>query len=193
MGPPRVAGELRAGLAGPVAQGDHVVEPAAGEGVQVPGALAGDVDAECSRSTRTACGCMRGLGWVPALVTATWSAGAWRSRASAIGERALLPVHTNSTAIGAAASFGPAGAASAQRRVQRGAGAGQRLRAAVQVQVVVAVPAVEAAARGGDQSAVAQQPQVVGDQVLRLAGLVVGQRPGPGHDATGDHEVFAYG
>ena len=46
----------------------------------------------------------------------------------------------------------------AQRRVQRGAGIGHRIRAAVQIQVVIAVAAVEAAARGGDQPAVAQQP-----------------------------------
>ena len=46
VGPLRVAGELRAYLAGPVAQGDHVAEPATGEGVHVPGSLVGDVDAE---------------------------------------------------------------------------------------------------------------------------------------------------
>ena len=43
--PPGMARELGADLAGLVAQGDHVVEPAAGQRVQVPGALAGDVDA----------------------------------------------------------------------------------------------------------------------------------------------------
>ena len=45
VGPPRM-GEFRTGLAGPVAQGDHMGEPAAGEGVQVLGSLRGDVDAE---------------------------------------------------------------------------------------------------------------------------------------------------
>jgi hypothetical protein len=53
--------------------------------------------------------------------------------------------------------------------VQGCAGAGQGLRAAVKVQPVVAIAAVEAAAGGGDQSTIAQQPQMVGDQVLRLA------------------------
>src|SRR6266540_2196696 len=107
-----------------------------------------------SRSTRTVLGCSCGLGRLPALIASTWPAVWRRSRASAIGERALLPVQTNST-------------------VRRGSrwwtGAGQRVGAAVQVQVVVAVAAVEAAAGGGDQATVAQQPQVVGDQVLRMA------------------------
>jgi hypothetical protein len=43
------------------------------------------------------------------------------------------------------------------------------LRAAVQVQVVVAVAAVGTAAVGADQPPAAQQPQVVGDQVLVAA------------------------
>ncbi len=51
-----------------------------------------------SRSTRTACGCRCGLGLVPALAVVTRPAVWWRSRASAIGERALFPVHTKSTA-----------------------------------------------------------------------------------------------
>jgi hypothetical protein len=46
VGPLRVTGELRARLAGPVAQGDHVAEPATGDGVHVLGSLVGDVDAE---------------------------------------------------------------------------------------------------------------------------------------------------
>jgi hypothetical protein len=46
VGPPRMVGEFRAGLACPVAQGDHVAEPAAAEGVQVLGSLGGDVDAD---------------------------------------------------------------------------------------------------------------------------------------------------
>jgi hypothetical protein len=44
--PPRLVAELGAGLAGLVAQRDHVVEPAAGKGVQVLGGPVGDVDAE---------------------------------------------------------------------------------------------------------------------------------------------------
>ena len=146
---PRVVGELGADLADLVAQGDHVVEPAAGEGVQVAGALAGDVDAVARRAApgrRRGAG--RGLGRLPALVTSTWPPVWWRSRASAIGERALLPVHTNSTATAGAGP--PPGSGwwrlGAQRGVQRGAGVGQRVGAAVQVQVVVAVAAVEAAA-----------------------------------------------
>ena len=52
--------------------------------------------------------------------------------------------------------------------MQGGAGLGQRIGAARQVEVVIAVAAVEAATSGTDQPTVAQQPQVVGDEVLRL-------------------------
>jgi len=48
-----------------------------------------------SRSTRTTFGCS-GLGWLPALATSMRPARC-RSNASATGERALLPVHKNST------------------------------------------------------------------------------------------------
>src|SRR5829696_5054295 len=44
--PARMVAELGTNLAGPVTQGDHVVEPVAGERVQGPGELSGDVDAE---------------------------------------------------------------------------------------------------------------------------------------------------
>ena len=173
--PPWLVGELGAGLAGLVAQGDHVVELAAGQRVQVPRPLVGDVDAELLAQDPYGVG------------VDTWfgvAAGAdyrrhrrrlrWRSRASAIGERALLPVQTNSTR-GRTRPFGYSGAeggvgAEAERRVQGETDGGQRVRAAVQVQVVVAVAAVEAAASGGDQPAAPQQPQMVGDQVLRLTG-----------------------
>ena len=89
-----------------------------------------------------------------------------------MGERALLPVQTNSTpdADGALQVNWRCGRYRllVQRRMQGGAGMGQRVCAALEVQVVVAVAAVEAAATGGDQPTVTQQPQVVGDQVLRL-------------------------
>ena len=93
-----MAGELGADLADAVAQGDHPVEALAGELVQVLRAPPGDVDprARASRAPR-------------------WDAAAWggcrrcapRSRrrprcsasASAICERALLPVQRNSTRV----------------------------------------------------------------------------------------------
>ena len=53
--------------------------------------------------------------------------------------------------------------------MQGGTGVGERVGALLQVQVVVAVAGVEAAAAGGDQPAAAEQPQMVGDQVLWLA------------------------
>jgi hypothetical protein len=52
--------------------------------------------------------------------------------------------------------------------VQGSGGLRQRDAAPVQVEVVVAVASVVAAAGGGDQSAVSQLTQVVGEQVLRL-------------------------
>jgi hypothetical protein len=51
-----IARKVGTDLAGLVAQADHVVEPAAGQGAEGPGALAGDVDAEVVASTRTAWG-----------------------------------------------------------------------------------------------------------------------------------------
>ena len=65
MGPPRVVGELRACLASPVAQGDHMAEPAAVEGVHVLGSLAGDVDAEHFAQYSDGVGVQVGLGPVP--------------------------------------------------------------------------------------------------------------------------------
>ena len=193
--------EVGADLADLVAQADHVVEPAAGHGVQVPGRWSARSMPWCSRRTRTASGWRRGLGWLPALVTSTWPPVRWRSRASAIGERALLPVQVNSTRAargrGAVARWGRI---EAERRVQGGTGGGQRVGAALQVQVVVAVAGVEAAAAGGDQPAAAQQPQMVGDQVLRLADQIdqltnpvvtrgqLGQQPPPQRVGGQPHE-----
>jgi hypothetical protein len=49
-----------------------------------------------SRVTRTALGCS-GLGWLPALAAVTAPPDSCSASASAICERALLPVHRNST------------------------------------------------------------------------------------------------
>ena len=65
VGPPGVVGELRACLACPVAQGDHMAEPAAVEGVHVLGSLAGDVDAEHFAQYPDGVGVQVGLGPVP--------------------------------------------------------------------------------------------------------------------------------
>ena len=178
VGPLRVARELGARLAGPVAQGDHVVEPATGEGVEVPGSLVGDVDAERDHAVRAPrWGAGRGLGRLPALVD---SRGRRRGGA-AVPRRSVNARCCRCTRTARATGRDRRGrtGASAWCRDLRSAGCsaaplvGQRVGAAVQVEVVVAVPAVEAAATCGDQPAVSQQSQVVGDQVLRFA------RPAP--------------
>ena len=58
----RVVGELRADFADLVAQRDHVVEPAAGDRVQVSGPLAGDVDAELVPQDPNGAGVQTGFG-----------------------------------------------------------------------------------------------------------------------------------
>ena len=163
-----VVRELGADLAGPVAQGDHVVEPATGDRVEVPRALAGDVDAVRARAApgrrwgagRAWGGCRR---WPPS----TWPrrGGAAGPRRSVSGRCCRCRRTARRRPPGPRVGRG-GGSPGQQRRMQRRAGVGQRVGAAVQVQVVVAVAAVEAAAGGGDEPAVAQQPQVVGDQVL---------------------------
>ena len=89
-----------------------------------------------------------------------------RSSASAICERALLPVHRNSTRAAARRAATGGGRGVARARVQRDAGAGQQLAAARQIEHVVAVAAVGCAAAHRDEAAVAQPAQVVGDQAL---------------------------
>ena len=166
------SGELRAGLAGLVAQGDHVVEPAAGEGVQVPGALVGDVDAELVAQHPDGVG-VQVAAWAGCR---RWSPRRGRRCGGAAGPRRSVSgrcCRCTRTARRGGGDRGPPGATGgAACRRSAGCSAApvsvSASRAAVQVQVVVAVAAVEAAARGGDQPAVAQQPQVVGDQVLRL-------------------------
>ena len=54
--------------------------------------------------------------------------------------------------------------------MQRGAGGGEQLAAAHQLEDVVGVATVGEAATRGDQPAVAQLAQVVGDEALAVAG-----------------------
>ena len=117
---PRPAGELGAGLAGLVAQADHVVEPLSG-GRRHRRRAGGR---RCRRRTGPASppprrGCT-GLGRIPALAASTRAPARCRSSPSAIGERLLLPVHTNSTRRGRPARH--ARSASPGRRAARGTG-----------------------------------------------------------------------
>ena len=123
-----------------------------------------------SRITRTALGCS-GLGWLPALAALTAPPDSCSASASAICERALLPVHRNSTRArcGAALALGAWARGRRQARVQRHAGARQQLAAARQIEDVVGVAAVGGAAAHRDKTTVAQLAQVVGDQALAPA------------------------
>ena len=94
----------------------------------------------CSRITRTAFGCS-GLGWLPALAAVTASPAICSKIAWAICERALFPVHKNSTL--ARTRTGPGSRrAEPQPGVQRRAGRGEQFAAAGQVDAVVGVTAV---------------------------------------------------
>ena len=171
--PAGVVRELGAGLAGLVAQRDQMVEPAGGKACRW--VAAAGRRCRC-RTARPALARRGGAG-------AVW-VGCRRStppRGRRCGGAAALRLSVSGrccrctrTARRHVAEDGARWTGSRARRlaqggVQRGAGLGQSLRAAVQVQVVVAVAAVEAAAPGSDQPAITQQPQVVGHQVLRLA------------------------
>jgi hypothetical protein len=105
------------------------------------------------------------LGIVPALVALTQRLGDRRAGAVAGADEQHRDGHGRLRRPG---RHGP------QRRVQCGVqcgtGGGEALGAALQGEVVVAVAAVETASRRGDQAAVAQQAQVIGDEVLWLAG-----------------------
>ena len=159
------AGELRADLAHPIAEGDHVVEALVGEPAEV---LARPPEMSMPRSaiTRTALGCS-GLGGCPP-AAATAPPEQLLGRRLGDLERALLPVHRNSTR-GAAPRRRGVGRRGLGGRMQRGVGARQQLAAACEIEDVVAVAAVGGAAPHRDQATVAQLAEVVGDQALGLA------------------------
>ena len=90
-GPPRDRG---ADLAQPVAEGDHMIEAPAHELTCLERRPERSIPRR--RITRTALGCS-GLGRLPALAASTAPPDLCTASASAICERALLPVHRNST------------------------------------------------------------------------------------------------
>ena len=119
----RAAGELRADLAHPIAQAHHRVETRSRANSSGACCARPARSMPAPRITRTASGCS-GFGWLPALNAST-PPPACRSSASAIRERALLPVHRNSTRAGRRPSAAapapphgpqPAGAARHRRR-----------------------------------------------------------------------------
>ena len=91
-----VDGNCGADLANAVAQRDHRVEPLGAELVEVLGSVSRRCRCPYERRTRTAFGCSD-FGWLPALAASTDPADMCSSSASAIWDRALLPVHRNST------------------------------------------------------------------------------------------------
>ena len=124
----------------------------------------------CSRMARTALGCS-GLGWLPALNASIAPPASCSTSASAICERALLPVHRNSTRGRAGTGAPPTLARRCRRQpqagMQRAAGRRQQLPAARQVEAVVGVAPIGRAAPHRHQPLGPQPPQVVGDQALR--------------------------
>ena len=110
------------------------------------------------------------MGWLPALTALTAPPDSCSQSASAICERALLPVHRNSTRAGAEPRRARGvGRGRREGRVQRDAGAREQLAAAREIEHVVGVAAVGGAATQRDQPTVAQPAQVVGDQALAPA------------------------
>ncbi len=167
--PPGIVAEVGADLTRLVAQGDHRIEALAGEGVQVPGAAVGEVDAEVLPHDPHRVGMQCGLGMCSgaARFDAAIRAVA-QQRFGDDGTRAVAGAHEQHRRCGGGVEFRWRGAHS-EGRVQRRSRTGEQFGAAVQIQVVVGVTAVVAAARGGHQPAVAQQSQVIGDEILRFA------------------------
>ena len=120
-----------------------------------------------SAITRTAFGC-RAFGWLPALRASTTPPERCSTSASAICERALLPVHRNSRRErrrrGRASA--PAGAGDSPGCNERGGGP-EQVPAAEQVSAVVDVAAVGGAATGRDDLGSPELGEVVRDDVLR--------------------------
>ena len=119
--------------------------------------------------TRTAFGCS-GFGWLPALRASTVPADRCSTRASAICERALLPVHRNSSRALARLGATSAGWRRREREpgMQRAPGVAEEVPAAKQIGPVVDVATVSRAAAGADDAGVSELRQVVRDQVRRL-------------------------
>ena len=122
-GSARGAGELGADLAHPVAEADHAVEALAGELAQVLRAAAGEVDAALAHHPHRVG--MQRLGMAAGAARPTAPPDSCSASASAICERALLPVHRNSTRAGARSGSRAARGARSTRRpgMQRRAGA----------------------------------------------------------------------
>ncbi len=123
-----------------------------------------------ARITRTAFGCS-GLGWLPALAAVTAPPDSCPASASAICERALLPVHRKSTRADATRGSRPARGRGVGPRpgCSDTPALGQQLAAARQIEDVVGVAAVGRAAAHRDETAVAQLAQVIRDEALAPA------------------------
>jgi hypothetical protein len=174
-----VARELRARLAGLVAQADHVVEPLARDRVHMRGLVAADVDPVAvpqhgRRGRVQRPGVRAGACRVHPVPGAVPEQRRGHGRAAAVS-RAHEQHAPGTLSRGAApprhggVGDGAGDGAESQPWMQGGGGIGQGVRAAGQVKAVVRVTRVETAAARGDQPARAELAQVVGDEVLRLA------------------------
>ena len=157
--------------------------------VEVLGAVRADVDPalRAARGPRSGCS---GFGWLPALAASIAPADMCSSSASAIWDRALLPVHRNNTRRRRREPprRARAGDAGARRRAGCSAppAALQRFAAGDEVDGVVAVAAVRRAAASGHEAAVAEMAQVVRHQALRL----VDQRHQLRHGPIAAHQLL---
>ncbi len=162
-----MAGELRAHLAHPVAQRDHLVEGSAANTLEVPGRCAA-MSIPASRITRTALGCS-GLGRLPALRACTRPPEGVRASASrhlrpgaVAGAQEQQPRRRR---VSGAAGNAGGGGLQAQARVQRPARHGQQAGEPRQVRRVIR-------SRGGQPSCAAPTP------ARPTAACPGGKRPG---------------
>ena len=166
LGPGR---ELRAHLANAVAQGDDRVEPLSDELVEVLGAIGADVDATLRKDTDRIG--MERLRMASSARRADRAADIRSSSASAIWDRALFPVHRNSTRGRRRDRPGGAGRAPRTRVRALDAARGRAAEcdaAGGEIDRVVAVAPVGRASARRHESSVAEQAQVVRHQVLGL-------------------------
>jgi hypothetical protein len=168
-----MAGELRADLADPVAQRDHVAEPLPGELLQVLGPAPADVDAVLAHDphrlrvqrlrTLTAAARAGHLNPAPGQL-AEQRLGDLRAAAVPGAEEQHPSPHPVGPG-GLALQLGPG----TEARMEGQPGLGQQFAAAGQLDAVVGVPAVGRTSPRRHQAARAELTQVVGDQALRLA------------------------
>ena len=166
---PRVTRKLRAHLANAVAEADHVVEALGEQLVDVLRPAARDVDAAQSHGPH---GDPKRALWDGCRRCGPRRLRRVRrsSSASAICERALLPVQRKQTRVTRPVGVAVGGPGSGtERGVQRSGRGSQQGAHAIELEAVVEVTTVRGAAARGDELTGAQLAEVVGREALRQA------------------------